>query len=172
MTQVRVLVADNHEVARLGLRALLAARPGWEVVGEAADGHDAIRKAIELTPNVAILDCGLPIVGGLETARAIRARAPIVEVLILALHHNDGLIREVFEVGARGYLLKSDAKEDLYAAVESVAERRPFFTATVAKMLLESYLERDRQEEPLTNKSGSSSSWLLRARAIRRSPAS
>ncbi len=70
MTQVRILVADNHEVARLGLRALLAVRSGWEVVGEVGDSEDAIRKVIELKPDVAILDCGLPLVGGLEAARA------------------------------------------------------------------------------------------------------
>lgn len=111
------------------------------MVGEAVDGEDAIRKAVHLKPDVAILDYGLPLVNGAEATREIRGRVPSVEVLIFTMRCDDELIREVFEVGARGYLLKSDAKEDLYAAVESVAEHRPFFfTGNVSRMLLESYL--------------------------------
>jgi DNA-binding NarL/FixJ family response regulator len=153
MTQVRILIADDHEVVRSGLRALLAARSGWAVVGEAVDGDDAVGKAVDLKPDVAILDYGLPFMSGAEATREIRARVPSVEVLIFTMRNDDELIREVFEVGARGYLLKSDAKEDLYAAVESVAEHRPFFTRSISRMLLDAYLASERVEsDPLTSR--------------------
>ena len=100
MAQVRILIADDHETVRFGLRALLAARSGWEVVGEAVDGEDAVCKAVELRPDVAIPDYGLPLLSGAEATREIRARVPSVEVLIFTMRNDDELIREVFEVGA------------------------------------------------------------------------
>ena len=150
---LRILIADDHEVVRSGLRSLLEARSGWNVAGEAEDGKDAVRKAIELKPDVAILDYGLPFVNGVDAAREIRARAPTVEILIFTMYENERLIREMLAVGVRGYLLKSDAKRDLYAAVESVAERRPFFTGSVSKVLLNSFLASERtQPDPLTSR--------------------
>jgi DNA-binding NarL/FixJ family response regulator len=109
-------------------------------VGEAADGKDAIRKAIELKPDVAVLDYALPLVNGVEATRQIRARIPTVEVLIFTMHDNEKLIYDLLKAGARGYLLKSDAKHSLLAAIESLAVHRPFFTAKVSETLLESYL--------------------------------
>ncbi len=102
----RILIADDHEVVRSGLRSILEAQPRWEVVAEAADGKDAIRKAIELKPDVAVLDYALPLVNGVEATRQIRARVPTVEILIFTMHDNEKLIYDLLKAGARGYLLE------------------------------------------------------------------
>ncbi|MGE5511044.1 MAG: response regulator [Bacteroidota bacterium] len=136
----RILIADDHEVVRSGLRSILEAQPRWDVVGEAADGKDAIRKAIELKPDVAVLDYSLPLINGVEATRQIRARLPAVEVLIFTMHDNEQMIYDLLKAGARGYLLKSDAKRYLLTAIESLAAHRPFFTAKVSETLLECYL--------------------------------
>lgn len=136
----RILIADDHDVVRSGLRSILEAR--WEIVAEATNGKEAIRKAIDLKPDVAILDYSLPLINGVEATRQIRARVPTVEVLIFTMHDSEGLIHDLLEAGARGYLLKSDAKCFLVNAVESLAAHRPFFTAKVSETLLESYLTR------------------------------
>jgi DNA-binding NarL/FixJ family response regulator len=137
---LRILVADDHEVVRRGLRALLQARPGWEVCGEAASGREAVERARELRPDIAILDITMPELNGLEAARRILRVAPRTQVLILTMHDSDELVQEVLATGARGYVLKSDAGRDLVAAVEALAEGRPFFTARVADLVLSGYL--------------------------------
>jgi DNA-binding NarL/FixJ family response regulator len=140
----RILIADDHEVVRSGLRAILEAHEGWEVVAEACDGKEAISKAIETKPDVAIIDYSLPMMNGVEATRQIRARVPAAEVLIFTMHDTDVLIGELLEAGARGYLLKSDAKQYLIAAVESLAGHRPFFTGRISEQLLDSFLSKHR----------------------------
>ena len=136
----RILIADDHEVVRSGLRAILEAHQGWEVVAEAENGKDAIAKAIESNPDVAIIDYSLPLLNGIEATRQIRARVPAAEILIFTMHDSDVLVGELLEAGARAYLLKSDAKQYLIAAVEALADHKPFFTGRVSEQLLNSFL--------------------------------
>ncbi len=138
----RIMIADDHEVVRSGLRKILESQPKWEVVGEASDGKDAVAKALELKPDIAVLDYALPLVNGIEATRQIRARQPRTEVLIFTMHDNETLIRDLLAAGARGFLLKSDAKRFLLAAIESLALHKPFFTAKVSEALLDFFLKR------------------------------
>ena len=136
----RILIADDHDVVRSGVRAILEAHAGWEVIGEACDGKSAIAEAAKTRPDVVILDFGLPLVNGVEAARQIKARLPGTEILIFTMHDTDTLVRDALEAGARGFLLKSDARQLLTTAVESLANHKPFFTGKVSEALLESYL--------------------------------
>jgi DNA-binding NarL/FixJ family response regulator len=109
---VSILIADDHELVRKGIRTVLQARPGWEVVAEVTDGREAVKKVQQLKPNVAILDISMPLMNGLEAARQIAKGAPQTKVLILTMHDSDPMIQQILEAGARGYLLKSDASLD------------------------------------------------------------
>jgi DNA-binding NarL/FixJ family response regulator len=137
----RILIADDHHVVRAGLRAILEAQPNWEVVAEAGDGKEAILKAIEAKPDVAVIDYSLPLVNGIEVTRQIRGRLPRTEVLIFTMHDNETLFQELLKAGARGYLLKSDAKLHLIGAIEALAAHKPFFTAKVYEALLSTYVK-------------------------------
>jgi DNA-binding NarL/FixJ family response regulator len=136
----RILVADDHEVARKGIRSLLEDHVGWEVCGEARDGREAVDYASKLKPDVLLLDIGMPNLNGLDAARQILATDPDARILILTVHDSEQTVREVLAVGARGFLLKSDAGRDLVAAVEALQQRRTFFTPRVAQMMLDGYL--------------------------------
>ena len=135
-----ILIADDHEVVRSGLRAILESHEGWEVVAEAANGKEAIALAVEKSPNVAIVDYSLPLINGVEVTRNIKIRHVDTEVLIFTMHDSDALVREAFQAGARAFLLKSDAKQHLMAAVESLLNHRPFFTGNISEKMLASYL--------------------------------
>ena len=128
------------DVVRSGLRTILDAQPNWEVVAEAADGKEAVLKAIETKPDIAVLDYSLPLINGIEATRQIRAHLPKTEVLIFTMHDNETLIQDVMKAGARGYLLKSDAGRDLTSAIEALAIHKPFFTTKVSETLLESFV--------------------------------
>jgi DNA-binding NarL/FixJ family response regulator len=139
---VRIVIADDHEVVRRGMRVLLESHPDWEVVGETANGREAVEMATALAPDVVVLDVTMPELNGLEATRRIRAAVPGAEVLVLTVHESEPVVREVLDAGARGYVLKSDAGHDLVAAVEALCHHRPFFTSPVATMVLEGYLGR------------------------------
>jgi len=136
----RILIADDHQVVRSGLRAILEAHAGWEVVAEAENGKEAVTKAVESRPDVAIIDYSLPLMNGVETTRQIRARVPEAEILIFTMHDRDALIGEVLGAGARAFLLKSEGNQYLTAAVEALADHKPFFTGRVSEQLLKSFL--------------------------------
>ena len=137
----RIFVADDHEVVRRGLCALLQAQPDWEICGEAGDGREALEKTQKLKPDVVILDIGMPSLNGLEATRQILKINPQTRVLILTLHYSDQVVREVLNAGARGFLLKSDAARDLVAAVEALRRDKTYFTSKVAAMVLEGFLK-------------------------------
>jgi len=137
---VRILIADDHDVVRYGLRKDLEAQSGWKVVAEAANGKDAISQAAATKPDVAVLDCMMPLINGIEATRQIRLRAPETEVLIFTAHDDERLIAELLRAGARGYVMKSDAAGELISAVQSLAEHKPFFTSKVSETLLGSML--------------------------------
>jgi DNA-binding NarL/FixJ family response regulator len=136
----RILIADDHDVVRSGLRTILEAQPSLEVVAEAADGKEAVLKAVETKPHVAILDYSLPLINGTEATRHIRARLPTTEVLIFTMHESETVLEELVRAGARGYLLKSDARRDLMSAIESLAVHKPYFTVRLTEELLKSVL--------------------------------
>ncbi len=143
MSRTRILIADDHEVVRKGLRSLLESEPGLEVVGEASNGREAVERAIAAKPDVVVLDIGMPELNGLEATRQIVKVAPRTEVLILTVYETEELIREVLRAGARGYVLKSDAGRLLLTAVEAVGAHKPFFTSRVSELVLAGFLSGD-----------------------------
>jgi len=145
MGTLRLLVADDHDVVRKGVRTLLEEQPGWEVAAEASDGREAVEKAKLVQPDITILDLSMPELNGLEAAREI-LKTVSTKVLILTMYDSDPLIRQTLEAGARGYLLKSDAGRDLVSAVDALRRNKTFFTPKVAQMVLEGYLGRPTKE--------------------------
>ena len=149
----RLLIADDHPVVRSGLRKVLEAEPRCEVIAEASDGKEAITKALETKPDIALVDYSLPLINGVEVTRQIRKQLPKTEVLIFTMHDNDGLLRELLNAGARGYVLKSDARQHLVGAIEALASHKPYFTTKVSETLLNSYLAKDKLAgSPITNR--------------------
>ena len=140
MTMLRVLVADDHEVVRRGLCAILASHPGWEVCGEAADGREAVEKTKQLKPDVVILDIGMPSLNGLDATRQILQHNHGQRILILTFTDAEQVIEEVLKAGARGFVLKSDAAQDLTMAVEALQQDRTFFNSRAGEMVLNGFL--------------------------------
>jgi DNA-binding NarL/FixJ family response regulator len=138
---LRILLADDHEIVRRGLKELLEEQAGWTVCAEAANGREAVELAVQSRPHVAILDFSMPELNGLEATRRIRQAVPNTEVLIFTMHESEELIREVLSTGARGYLLKSDATRQLIPAVESVSRHMPYFSGRVSAVVLDGFLK-------------------------------
>jgi len=130
---LRILIADDHEKVRWGLRSLLSLRPDWDICGEAVDGRDAVQKARELKPQVAVLDVSMPHLNGLEAARQIRKEVPQTEVLIVSQHESSEVIAAAIDAGARGYVVKSDVPRDFLDAVEAVSQGKPVFSSRISE---------------------------------------
>ena len=149
MSGLRILIADDHEVARQGIRVLLESHPGWEVCAEAKDGREAVELASNSKPDIVLLDIGMPNLNGLDAARQILAMSPAIRILILTMHDAEQVVREVLAAGARGFVLKSDAARDLVAAVDALQHRRTFFTTRVTQMVMNGYLHQEKESQPL-----------------------
>jgi DNA-binding NarL/FixJ family response regulator len=136
VNNLQILIADDHDLMRRGLKALVESHPGWQVCDEAHTGREAVTKAEQIKPDIVVLDISMPELNGVEAARNIRKVSPNTEILILSVHYSDQLIREILEAGVRGYIMKSDSDRDLILALEKLAIRRPFFTSKAAEVML------------------------------------
>lgn len=148
MENLRILLADDHEMIRKGLRATIEGHRSWEVCGEAVNGREAVAKACELRPDIVVMDFAMPELNGMEATRQILAAVPNTEVLVLSMYDSEKLVYELLAVGARGYLLKTDAGEFLVAAIEALALHKPYFTPKVSAVVLQGYLSPETQETP------------------------
>lgn len=142
MSKLRVLLADDHTLVRQGLRKILEERPDWEVVAEVGDGREAIKKAVALKPDIAILDVAMPQLNGIDAAQQIARRVPETKVLILSMHSDEAYVTRALQAGAKGYMLKDSAGNDLLKAVSDVAAGKSFFSPSIAKLMLDDYVRR------------------------------
>ena len=134
---LRILIADDHEIVRRGVRDIVESHPGWEVCGEAADGQAALDLATSQQPDVAVLDVSLPILNGIVVTRRLRQESPQTNVLLFTMHDDDETVSGGLAAGARGYLLKSDSEQNLEAAISALGANRPYFSSFVSELLLE-----------------------------------
>jgi DNA-binding NarL/FixJ family response regulator len=139
-TPLRIVVVDDHAVVRRGVRALIESRAGWEVVAEAATGREALDAVKRLHPEIVVMDLILPELNGLEATRQIVRESPHTEVLVLTMHHSEELARQVLKAGARGYVLKSDADQNLITAIDALRQHKPFLTSGVTEFMLDGFL--------------------------------
>ena len=133
---LRILIADDHDLMRRGVKTLLGSHAGWEICGEAKTGREAATKAEELRPDILVLDISMPDLNGLEAARRIRKTSSNTEILILSSHYSDHLVRESVDAGVRGYILKSDSDRDLIIDIGTFSKHKPFFTPLATEVIL------------------------------------
>jgi two-component system response regulator NreC len=142
MPRLNILLADDHAVVRQGIKQILEDCPDWEVVAEAGDGREAVRQALELKPDIAVIDIGMPLLNGIEAASQITRRTPQVKVVILSMYPNEAYIIRALHAGAKGYLLKDCAGDDLIRALTEVSKGRSFFSPAVAKIMADDHVRR------------------------------
>lgn len=140
--KLRLMLGDDHTLVRHGLRKILEERPDWEIVGEADDGRSAVKKALALQPDVAILDIGMPLLNGIDATRQIVNKSPGTKVLILSMHSDETYVTRALNAGATGYLLKDSAGKDLIKAVTAVSQGEAFFSPAVSRLMLDDYMRR------------------------------
>lgn len=142
--KARILIADDHVLVRRGVRATLSDDERWSVVGEAENGQQAVELAATLHPDLVVLDVTMPLMNGVDAARAMLAADPGLKVLVLTVHDGEQLVRDLLEAGVKGYLLKSDAGDELVAAVASLLAGRTHFTTRIAQIVLAGFLRERR----------------------------
>src|ERR1700719_640189 len=140
MHPLRILIADDHEVVREGMRAVIEHEPGWEVCGTAMTGQEAVDTAKKLKPEVVVLDMTMPELDGLDVLREIKRALPNTEVVIFSAHHSEEVIEQLFDAGAKSYIRKSDCGQHLISAIKSLVEHRPFFTSEISQILFSKLL--------------------------------
>jgi len=138
---VRILLADDHKVVRQGTRALLSTMPEWQIVGEADNGRDAVSLTAELKPDIVILDISMPKLNGLDATRQIKKNSPDTEVLIFTAQETEQLVHDVFESGARSYILKTDAADHLIEALKALSDHKHFFTSRISEIVFARYIQ-------------------------------
>ena len=146
--RLRILVADDHELVRHGIRTLLRAPRGWTVVGEAANGLEAVEKTNKLKPDIAIIDLTMPDLDGLQATQQIREESPSTKVIVLTMHESDQMVRRVLDAGALGYVLKSDLAKHLVRAVKNVSQGKLFLTPKVSEIVLKGFLKTRQESDP------------------------
>lgn len=142
---LRILIADDHDVMREGTRAVIEREEGWEVCGTAATGREAVAEAIRLQPDIVIMDMSMPDLNGLDAAVQIKRRLSSSEILIFTAHETDELIREVFKIGVKSFIFKSEAHTCLIDAIRALSQHKPFFTNKVSEILFADILNRPGQ---------------------------
>ena len=153
MPNTRILIADDHEIVRQGLRAVVESHAGWELCGEASDGWDAVRKAAELNPDIIALDIGMPNLNGLDAAREILRANPKAKILFLTVYDTEQAVKTAVAVGAKGLILKSDAARELVTAVEALQRNATYFHSQMSQAVLRPDLRGNRrspEKETLT----------------------
>lgn len=140
MSAVRVLVADDHEVVLEGVRALIERQPDLEVCGLAANGREAVELAQKTKPDVVVLDMSMPELDGLDVIRLLKKTLPDTEVVVFSAHSSEEMVEEVFDAGAKSYIEKSEASQDLVTAIRSLAEHKPFFSTQTSEILFAKFL--------------------------------
>jgi len=146
VSQIRILLADDHTIIRSGLRLLLEQQPDFKVVAEASDGREAVELVSKHHPEVVILDIGMPLLNGIEATQQILSKEPETRVVILSMHADEGYVLRALKAGARAYILKNSAEADLIRAVRAVADGKSFFSPVISKMLLEDYIRQIRDK--------------------------
>lgn len=142
MDKTRIVLADDHAILREGIRALLEDQSDMTVVGEAADGRKAIELARDLSPDIIVMDIGMPLLNGLEATRQIKHNFPQVAVLVLTMHDNEEYVSQILAAGASGYVLKRAASSELVTAIRAVAGGQSYLSPAVTKLLIEGYIGR------------------------------
>jgi len=143
MNKIKILIADDHDIVRTGLRLMVENEEDWNVCAATATGREAVAAAETFQPDIAILDLTMPDLNGLEALRQLKRKAPRCEVLLFTASQSDEVVREAFEAGAKSVVLKTDASEHLRAALKSLVNRKPYFTTRASEILFTRFLEKD-----------------------------
>jgi len=151
MNKIKILLADDHTILRQGVRALLEAEPDIEVIEEAENGRDAVKKAMRLKPDIVIMDISMPILNGLDATRLIRKRVPTTRVIILSMHKSEEYVFQTLRAGASGYLVKDSVVSDLISAIRAVNQGFSFLSPSISKVVLNEYIKRAEQMKSDSN---------------------